>query len=192
MTMGDKRATVEQKQLARFSIAESCRRNLVHLGPPEYPDRPIELPPNDVLCLERVRASESEERVDGFALAAAFGAWRYEVWQAEENAKGRVKQLLDAWKTYRDLAAETGGDTHLEALQTEVAEFLRANWDIDPDSAATWEMDEQRLLRQVAQRPDVLPQWLGALADPPAQAKKDRPLRSFLPMPPMMENYDES
>lgn len=146
------------------AVAEDVRRHLVAWGRSEPPARPYELPDDDRALLSRLRVASGSRNPDDAALVAAFGLWRYAVWQVEERDAARVDTVIWALGIYERILASYD-DPQVRAARDQVQVFLRSAWGA-PAELPSGYLERRELCARLARRPDVMPSWLGAMRDP--------------------------
>lgn len=160
----DPRSTAEEKDMAAYVLAEMTRNHMANLGPVDYPDRPITLPGNDNECVQKVLMSQENPERGGGEIAAEFGEWRAAVWNAEEDAKSRVNELLIAVEHYRLFLLNHPKESMVRKQMVEVLEFLKSHWDLDVEKHFPLkERVRQKILERASYRPEIMTRELGSL-----------------------------
>lgn len=173
--------TPDEKLSIRLAMADWTLARERDLVPPEYPERPPELPSsNEELSLILGAAWRMGERANpgDRAISAVFGDWRYLVWLSESEATSRLEILFECARTYTEARDAYPADAVFREKLAKLTEFTRRAWDLDVVPVPS-RAEAKKIATATAVRDDVLPGWLAAGARPPRDVPRVEAPRHF-------------
>ena len=158
----------------RLMVVFAMCKHLVETGefetmrPPPFPDRPADLPDDDVelhTVLRRARARSQRMPEDERTVVREFDRWRADMQWRENASYGHLKFLVSVCE---DL--ETIGDVEAMELRTHLVQHMGAYWptlNLDEVPPVPEVARRELYLKKTSSREDLLPGWLMYNSPPP-------------------------